>query len=133
MDITSEKHQMTLIRSMKHDIINIYRSNGSSSSKFIADLISVFDHKQETYIVGDFNICYNSEGNHKVIKAIEVLGFKQKIKGPTHIEGRQIDHVFVFMPNSVVDPGVQVSQQSPYFTDHDILFIKQVGEINESV
>ena len=125
-DITTEKYQITKIKSKKHDVINVYRSSTASSSQFISDLKSMFDSNQQTFMVGDFNICYISEIDHQVIKTIKEFGFKQKVRAPTHIEGRLIDHVYVFTPDSKYDPGVEVEQQSPYFTDHDLLFVRQV-------
>ena len=126
MDITNEKYQITKIKSKKHDIINVYRSATASSSQLLSDLKIMFDNKQQTLIVGDFNICYLSELNHKVIKTIKELGFQQKVLAPTHMGGRLLDHVYIFTPDSEDNPGVEVEQQSVYFTDHDLLFVRQV-------
>ena len=130
LDIKTEKYQLTKIRSQKHDVINVYRSTTASSSTFLSDLKSLFDSNQQTLIVGDFNICYISESNHKVIKSLTELGFKQKVRVPTHKEGRLLDHVYVFTPNAEENLGVQVNQQSTYFTDHDLLFVIQVNIVD---
>ena len=123
IDVTTDKYQMTKISSDSQDIINVYRSAGASSSQFVADLKKLFDAAKKTLLVGDLNICFKEERNHFALKAIENLGFKQKVARPTHSGGRHIDHVFIFAPVLVGDFEVEVIQQSPYFTDYDLLFI----------
>ena len=75
--------------------------------------------------MGDLNICFKAERKHLALEAIENLGFIQKVARPTHSGGRQIDHVFLFVPALVGGFEVEVYQQSPYFTDHDLLFITE--------
>ena len=122
--------QMTKISSESQDIINVYRSEGADSSLFIEDLIQLFDSTKTTIIVGDFNICFKAENNHPVLRKLELLGFIQKVLAPTHIEGRQIDHVFVFSPDQAEYAKVFVIQQSSFFGDHDLIFVTQVCHIN---
>ena len=75
-------------------------------------------------MVGDLNICFINERQHKVLIEIEKFGFKQQIKLPTHTAGKQIDHVFYFSP-SVVAPSLMVEQFGQFYTDHDMIIVKQ--------
>ena len=117
---------MTQIRGETQDIINVYRSAGASSSQFVTDLKETFDNTKRTLIVGDLNICFQAERSHSVLKAVAELGFKQRVVRATHSGGRQIDHAFIFFPEQMGVSGVEVVQESPYFTDHDILFITEI-------
>ena len=116
---------MTKIISEAQDVINIYRSVGASSDKFIKDLEKIFDSTKVTYLLGDFNLCFKTENNHPIIKKISHLGFEQKVEHATHIGGRLIDHIYIFSPCNH-DMLVKVQQQSPYFSDHDILSVIEV-------
>ena len=58
-----------------------------------------------------------------IIREIEKLGFEQQLKQPTHIEGRQIDHVFLYSPHHETTPSPEVHQFGQYFTDHDLIQI----------
>ena len=113
---------MTKICSTTKDIINVYRSSGTSSITFLDDLKDLFDDNRETWVIGDFNICFHSEKDHLIFKTLASLDFKQLVMYPTHIEGRLIDLVFHFSPQSL--DLYDVKQQSPYFTDHDVLYVQ---------
>ena len=117
---------MTKIVSKSQDIVNIYRSVGASSDDFMKDLERLFDSMKVTYLLGDFNLCFKAENNHPIVKRISQLGFEQKVEHATHIAGRLIDHIYIFSPFNQ-DMIVKVHQQSPYFSDHDILSITKVS------
>ena len=85
---------------------------------FIHDLCRIIDHHQLAYIVGDFNLCYISQKDNRVVKDLKEMGFTQLVKHATHMEGGLLDH---FYTNALSD-DVWIQQQSPYFTDHDIIF-----------
>ena len=126
LEITENKYQMSKICSEKIDVINIYRSDGASTEDFLFDLISMIDTTKITLIVGDLNICGKTEANSRIIRAFYEFGFRQQVKNPTHMEGRQIDHVFLYTPENCFEYSVTVHQSCPYFTDHDLLFITEV-------
>ena len=90
------------------------------------DFDDIFDPMQETLVVGDFNICSKSEEDHSILRHMRNLGFKQLVKGPTHMEGRTIDLVFLYRPLESHQFDLRVKLQSPYFTDHDILYVQEV-------
>jgi len=122
-DVKKENYQMTKISSQALDIINIYRSNDANSTQFLLDLSEIFDNTKVTLVLGDFNICWKSERTNSVMKFMEQEGFKQLVSFPTHMEGRQIDQVFLFDPQN---DDFEVTQQSSFFTDHDILYVYKV-------
>ena len=121
-DVQCDKYQMTKVTSQSLDIINIYRSEGAITENFKKDLRMLFNAKKATYLVGDFNLCFKSESSHPVMREIRNLGFEQMVKFPTHLAGRLIDHVHFFSPNDHPQ-CIKVRQQSPYFTDHDLLSV----------
>ena len=126
LDVKDEKFQMSKISSRDLDIINIYRSKGASSADFLFHLMSAFDTTKKTMIVGDLNICGITEKNHTILVALKKFGFQQLIKYATHVEGRQIDHVFIYFPEEETELKITIHQSSPYFTDHDMFFITKV-------
>ena len=118
-DVTEMEYQITKIKSDSMDVINVYRSAGADDECFLEDLCSLVSSGKQTLILGDFNICYQTQPTNQVFQALESKGFKQLVKHPTHIEGRLIDLVFIFS----MDPGVnyEALQQAQYFTDHDMI------------
>ena len=123
-DIKKPNYQMTMVASKVLNIINIYRSSSNDLPVcFLEDLMNIFDDQKKTLLVGDLNICNNSENNHEILRKLEFWGFKQKVTNPTHAEGRQIDHVFSFSPSGETEASVRVHQTGQYFTDHDLMVI----------
>ena len=125
-EINQTQYQMTKIGNGNQDVINVYRSGGAASENFKMDLRGLFDRTKKTFLVGDLNICFKSESSHPVLVDIQNLGFQQKVENPTHMEGRQIDHVFFFSPIHIAGHKIEVKHKSPYFTDHDILSVSEV-------
>ena len=122
-DITKEKYQMTKLASETKEIINIYKSSDAKDEEFRDDLIELINFNKETLVMGDFNICYINERSNLIVKALEDVRFVQHVKFPTHIEGRLIDHFYSFSPGTNRD--YDVKQQAQYFTDHDLIDIRQ--------
>ena len=122
-DVTQSRYQMTKITSSSMDIINVYRSSGADTQTFLQDLCGLIDSGNHTLILGDFNICYNSQSSDLLFHTLRCLGFKQLVKSPTHKDGRLIDHVFLFSPDSNV--SYEVLQQAQYYTDHDLIKVIQ--------
>ena len=91
------------------------------------DFEDIFDSMEETIVVGDFNLCAMSEKEHTIMRYMKRLGFKQLVKKPTHIEGRIIDLVFSYNPDENGETNIDVKFQSPYFTDHDIVYVHEVS------
>ena len=132
LNVKSDKYQMTKIVAEAQDVINIYRSDGASSDEFLKDLVKIFDSTKVTYLLGDFNLCFKKENNHPIMKKISHLGFKQKVEHATHIGGHLIDHIYIFSPHNH-EILVKILQQSPYFSDHDILSVIEVDNFDITV
>jgi len=106
------------------------RSEGAPSKELTTDIKQLFNSTRRTIIVGDLNICSFKEKFHTVIRCLNELGFRQRVLLPTHQGGGCIDHVCIYVPPELEERErqiINVSQQSVYFTDHDILFISKVS------
>ena len=127
-EVKNDNYQMSLIKSSYLNIINIYRSSSSSSASirnFIDDLEQLIEANKPTLIVGDFNFCSNEENTHPISAKLISLKFEQKVKHPTHVLGRCLDHVYFFSPDKNSNQTeVKVQQFGQFFTDHDMLVIQ---------
>ena len=74
-DVVKPNYQMTKIASVEREIINVYRSS-NAPVLFLDDLLNLINCGYPTYIIGDFNICYKSERDNKIIRKLEELGFR---------------------------------------------------------
>lgn len=124
-DVTKPAYQMSKINSHAMSIINVYRSSNAPRT-FIHDLENMIEVNQLTYIVGDFNIDYISQKDNSVVKKLYEIGFRQLVLRPTHMAGGLLDHIYT---NACTD-NIMIQQQSPYFSDHDILFALKMGDDN---
>ena len=122
-DVTKANYQLTKLKSVGMDVINVYRSAGAENTDFVEDLFGLITSGKRTLVLGDFNICYISEFSNLVFQALRSNGFQQIVEHPTHIEGRQIDLVFFHCPDQAI--CYEVKQQAQYFTDHDLLKVVQ--------
>ena len=120
-DITKPEFQITKIVAEDLDIINVYRSGRADDKDFNDDLFGLITPGKQTLILGDFNLCYLSEGSHPLFRAFQERGYTQIVKSPTSLRGRLIDLAFVSPSNSVL--RFKVRQQSQFFTDHDLIEI----------
>ena len=73
-DVSDEKYQMTKISSEILDVINVYRSKGANSEKFLDDFVSLFQPNKETWVLGDFNLCFQTETSHMIVKFLVEIG-----------------------------------------------------------
>ena len=117
--VKNERFQMLKVASKELDIINVYRSNNANTSQFLNELLQLINLSNRTTIVGDFNLCFDSERSHPVFRFLENSKFKQLVQNATHIKGRLIDLVFTNSPEEVI----RVSQNGQYFSDHDLITI----------
>ena len=122
-DVTMANYQMTKLNSKTQDIINVYRSAGANNDNFIEDLKELIDLDKDVLILGDFNICYKSQIENKVFEELNCLGFQQLVQFPTHSEGHLLDLVFFHSTGGLTTR--KVSQQSQFFTDHDLIEVFQ--------
>ena len=74
-------------------------------------------NEKQTIILGDFNLCYQSQRDHPIFNLLHDMNFVQLVTSPSHIEGRVLDLVFVHETNK----NLTVHQKATYFTDHDVI------------
>ena len=120
--IKTQDFQMASYKSKSRYLINIYASQKASSSILLSnlgDVLDSIDYMSETFIFGDFNICYKTESNHAVVKHLLDIGFQQLVEEPTHSEGRLLDHVYVRNPSSTYT----IFQHSLPYLDHDMIHV----------
>ena len=121
-DVTKPLYQLTRLNVLDMNVVNVYRSDNANTKDFLKDLINIMDGKQSV-VIGDFNLCFLSENNHPIFKFFKECGFSQMVQYPTHIKGRMIDLVFVDDDIFQEDVKFMLTQQSPFFTDHDLISI----------
>ena len=122
---------MTVIGSNTLNIINAYlSSNMGPSDSFLEDFTDLFNDQKEVLLLGDLNICSINEEKHPILRKLKTLGFKERVKFPSHIAGRQIDHVLQFSPINSSPQVVQVCQFGQYFTDHDLMVVNMSESSN---
>ena len=124
-DVKHHKFQLTKISSTITDVISVYRSKDNNETEVLDQLFKLIDRNKTTIICGDFNICYKSERNNPLIKALEEQGFKQLVHQATHLGGGHIDQVYIFGL-----PEVKISLYSPYYCakDHDAILIEILSQ-----
>ena len=66
------------------------------------------------------NICASSKPGNILSNMLMELGFVQKVRSATHVDGGLIDHVYVY---DAVDLNVATSLEHipKYYSDHDCL------------
>ena len=126
-EVKEPLYQMAKLITEEMSIINVYRSQGANTERFIHDLLEMINLNEHTLVVGDFNICFQKNPTHSIFQTLRNLNFEQLVKNSTHIDGGLIDLVFGFSPDQLV--AYEVDQQAQYFTDHDLLCIRYVIKI----
>ena len=113
--------QVSKLSSDAVDVIGVYRSK---QCQIGCENISIqINSRKTTVILGDFNICYNENRSHPLIKMILELGFQQLVTQATHFQGGLIDHIY--FRNGEPPMDIDVAMYSPYYTakDHDALCV----------
>ena len=117
-DIASSTYQVTKVSSSEYIIINVYRSK-SANKDFISVLNELFEFDKTMVLCGDFNYCFQEEGSHPILKFLNDKKFKQIVNGSTHIEGRCLDHVYIY-DSLISSTKTFFSEVSCcYYSDHD--------------
>jgi exonuclease III len=120
-DVKEKNFQLTKLTSQSVDVISVYRSQEGKINELENHLLNLMDMEKTTLICGDFNVCFKTDRNHKIIHTLEHFGFKQLVQEETHIKGGLIDHVYF---RQIVDQFcVDCTLYSPYYCalDHDAL------------
>ena len=104
------------------EFITLYRSAQGNSAELLQHIKNMIKKDKATIISGDFNICYNTHRSNKITKFLETNGFIQLGKEPTHIQGRQIDHIY-FKSGKNIDANPSLYRYSLYYSNHDALCV----------
>jgi hypothetical protein len=117
-DVIADGYQATRFSSDNIDSIHVYRSQNGSIDDLIHTFNNMIQGSRTTLITGDFNICLRKTPNNRLSTFLQGLGFNQLNSQPTHIEGGQIDHVYLRDTGSIFKAPC-VLRYSPYYSDHD--------------
>ena len=110
--------------SEKYIVIGTYRFGEGLLRSFVNILenqLKIELKKGKIVIVGgDMNICASSKPGNILSNMLMELGFVQKVRSATHVDGGLIDHVYVY---DAVDLNVATSLEHipKYYSDHDCL------------
>ena len=107
----------------------MYRSSKGHTVELLQQIKQMINPEKATLITGDFNVCYLNNGNNRLSRGlVEMEKFEQLIRGPTHIMGGHIDHVYWRnVGNMWTDP--EIERYSPYYTDHDASCITLIEQV----
>ena len=119
-EMRSETMQLTKIKSKEIEIITVYRSNKGNTSELLEHIINMINDELATVILGDFNICYQTNKRNRISKFLETNGFQQFVEEPTHIRGGHIDHLYFKPAKSFIGSPV-IYKYTPYYSDHDAI------------
>ena len=95
---------------------------------------NLIDPDKKTIVVGDTNINYQHQNNHRLVRMmIEELGFQQLVTQPTldrlQVHPSLLDHVYV---SSGLREMVKIEQKSVYFSDHDVIILSLLCSSNST-
>ena len=114
-NIACSTHQVTKVSGSDYVVINVYRSK-TANNNFISVINELFEFDKTMVLCGDFNYCFEQEGGHPVLKFLKDKKFRQIVSGSTHIEGRCLDHVYIYdSSNKTFSTEVSCC----YYSDHD--------------
>ena len=122
LTVNQENIQISKVESQFIEFITLYRSAQGNSTELLQHIKNMINKDKATIISGDFNICYNTHRNNKITKFLETNGFIQLVKESTHIQGRQIDHLY-FKSVGKIWANASLYRYSPYYCDHDALCV----------
>ena len=130
--INNSDCQITKVGYKDIEVINLYRSQECRNIEaFVKNLI---DPDKKTIVVGDTNINYQHQSNHRLVKMMtEELGFEQLVTQPTFdrlgVYPSLLDHVYV---SSELRRNVKIEQKCVYYSDHDVILISLLCSSNSA-
>ena len=131
--INNSDCQITKVGSRDIEIINLYRSKECRNIETLVK--NLIDPDKKTIVVGDTNINYQHQINHKFVKMMtEELGFQQLVTQPTfdrlpRFNPSLLDHVYV---SSGLRETVKIEQKCVYYSDHDVIILSLLCSSNSA-
>ena len=117
-DISNPQFQMSRIVSQNLSVINVYRSNNADDN-FLKALKTLISFERTLIICGDFNFCMKEQEFHPIHEYLTGLNFVQLVEEATQIEGRTLDHVYLFLEKPNDPSNFECKVEGCYFSDHD--------------
>ena len=109
---------ITKLEFAKFDVIAVYRSEDGIWEHLINKLTEIINLSKITMVIGDMNVCNLKRPDNKLKRLLEGMGFKEVVRGATHIDGGHLDHAYVL---NLEDTVVQLIPK--YYSDHDAVCI----------
>ena len=96
------------------------------------NLEQMINMEKVTAISGDMNLCLDKDPNCLLFTALNDLGFKQLVTGPTHKAGGRIDHLYLRDPDALL-ASFHLTSYVPYFSDHDALCLSMTPKVSKNI
>ena len=128
-NINYQLYQISVYKSSKSTIINVYKSSGCDENELASELFNLIEQEEinaEVFIAGDFNFCFLNEPMNKIKLTLENNDFEQIVKKSTHEAGHLLDQVYVKNAKN----HYTVIHQSLFLFDHDIIHVVKQQSIN---
>ena len=132
--INNSDCQITKVGSRDIEIINLYRSKECRNIEILVK--NLINPDKKTIVVGDTNINYQHQNNHKFVKMMtEELGFKQLVTQPTFdrlpttVNPSLLDHIYC---SSGIGEIVKIEKKCVYYSDHDVIILSLLCSSNST-
>ena len=119
--VCGQGYTMAAVNCKGLKIFNVYRSSNGSKEEICEKFDKLIDDPITTIVCGDFNVCGQREEKNKITRHLLSYGLPQLVKEPTHVRGRQIDHIYLREGTQM--KVLDIERLSPYYTDHDALLL----------
>ena len=103
------------------DIIFLYLSKNFEWDKLKKTLEEWIQDGRKVAVIGDVNIDYLQNANHRFIKFMKQKNFVQIVDKPTHKSGSLLDHIYI--NQSLMEDQPFYSHSSVMHSDHDKLVL----------
>ena len=119
--------QITKLEGAMLTIIALYRSQ--SNITVLEYLKELIPHSGNCLIIGDMNICLQSQPSHEIFQQLKQNNFKALLCEATHLRGGHIDQAWYRGDAN----NCSIKMYSPYYTckDHDAILFSQHGLLTE--
>ena len=119
-NIVTENYTMSKISSKDIDVLGVYKSKEGDCKAMLRHIEELIDKSKATVIGGDFNVCALKHPNNMITKRLQELNFNQVVKQATHVEGGQLDHLYIKKGKGTgMSWVIEVSPK--YYSDHDCI------------
>lgn len=118
---SGQGYQLAAINFKGVKIFNVYRSSTGSKEEICDKFDDLLENPNAMIVCGDLNVCGQRERKNRITRHLLTYGLTQLVKEPTHVRGRQIDHIYLKEGRQM--KVWDIERYSPYYTDHDALLL----------